>query len=198
MDQRNNGDCKQRDISNGVNSDGQLSGRVADTESENQPKTVEAMTANYTPKRGNEKIEAIVLHRTEGTIQSALDWLKRPESKASYHVLVDETGKVYEMVPDHFTAWHAGAVINPSWRKAKVRKNVNEYTIGIGISGKADEPMTLQQLLAVALLIKEKCEAHKIELDKNNIIPHYMIRSDKICPGPMVNIPALVYVAKHC
>ena len=62
-------------------------------------------TANYTPALIRHS--KIVLHRTEGpTAEGAVNWLARPTTRASAHLVSDGTGKLtYQMVPLQFRAW---------------------------------------------------------------------------------------------
>ena len=45
---------------------------------------------------------------TETVVEAALDWLTREESKVSCHYLVDEDGRISQMVREAERAWHAG------------------------------------------------------------------------------------------
>lgn len=66
-------------------------------------------TPNFTPGRGGNPIDLIVLHYTAGgSPESTISWFKNPRSKASAHYLVARDGTIYQFVRDEDTAWHAG------------------------------------------------------------------------------------------
>ena len=59
--------------------------------------------------RSNKGIKIIVIHYTG--MQSEVDALNRLtdfKSKVSCHYLINEKGKIISIVPDNYTAWHAG------------------------------------------------------------------------------------------
>lgn len=51
---------------------------------------------------------ALLIHTGEGTRQSDLAWLCHPASRVSSHYYVCRDGHIYQLVPDHLRAWHAG------------------------------------------------------------------------------------------
>jgi N-acetylmuramoyl-L-alanine amidase len=58
---------------------------------------------------------------------SALARLRDPQSKVSCHYLIEEGGRIVQLVPEALRAWHAGA---GSWRG---QEDVNSRSIGIEI-----------------------------------------------------------------
>jgi N-acetylmuramoyl-L-alanine amidase len=53
--------------------------------------------------------DMLILHYTGmESAEEALDWLAREESKVSAHYVVDETGRITQMVAEEMRAWHAG------------------------------------------------------------------------------------------
>ena len=71
-------------------------------------------------------IKCIILHATATKgLESPLKWLCSPESKVSAHYLIDEDGKIFNLVDEQNVAWHAGAA---EW---KGLKNINAASIGI-------------------------------------------------------------------
>ena len=78
---------------------------------------------NQSPR--HEPVTAIVLHADASSrIDSSLDWVRRAESKVSYHIMIGRNGAVYLVVPPDLTAWHAGV---SSWGR---RKGCNAFSIG--------------------------------------------------------------------
>ncbi|RLG70037.1 MAG: N-acetylmuramoyl-L-alanine amidase, partial [Candidatus Iainarchaeum archaeon] len=94
---------------------------------------------NFWKGRRGFKPEAIVIHITEGTASSTIDWFTRIESQVSSHYLIDRSGKVYQFVKEEDTAWHAGKVVQASWKLLKQGVNPNFYTIGIELEGFDDQ-----------------------------------------------------------
>ena len=68
----------------------------------------------------------IVLHYTAGTsAESSSIFLTRPDVSASAHLVIGRKGEVFQLVPFHIEAWHAGK----SWYAG--RGGLNRYSIGI-------------------------------------------------------------------
>ena len=151
---------------------------------------------NFWKGRRGFKPEAIVIHITEGTASSTIDWFTRIESQVSSHYLITRSGKVYQFVKEEDTAWHAGKVVQASWKLLKQGVNPNLYTIGIELEGFDDQKPTFIQALMTSAIISIICQKWKIPLDDQHIIPHRWIRRDKKCPGKGIDVKALVYLAK--
>ncbi|TFF19736.1 N-acetylmuramoyl-L-alanine amidase [Jiella endophytica] len=70
----------------------------------------------------------LLLHYTGmGSAESALRWLEDPVSEVSCHYVVDEDGRIVQMVREADRAWHAG---QGSWHGVA---DVNSHSIGIEI-----------------------------------------------------------------
>src|SRR5438046_2100088 len=70
---------------------------------------VPASRSNYTAaNRPSSAIRKVVIHVTEGTYGSAIDWFRNPRARASANYVVSQRGAITEMVPDSAIAWHAG------------------------------------------------------------------------------------------
>jgi N-acetylmuramoyl-L-alanine amidase len=64
---------------------------------------------NQEPRPDGRKVDMLVLHYTGmESAEAALDWLTRTESKVSAHYLIDEDGRIAQMVAEQARAWHAG------------------------------------------------------------------------------------------
>ena len=77
-------------------------------------------------KRLNRQIKLIVFHYTG--MQSKVEALKKlcnSKSKVSCHYFIDEIGNIVRIVPEKFSAWHAG---KSSWKNFKF---LNKFSIGI-------------------------------------------------------------------
>jgi N-acetylmuramoyl-L-alanine amidase len=92
-------------------------------------------------------------------------------------------------------AWHTGRIVAPTWRLLKTDVNPNWYTIGIEHEGRADTPWSDALYKASARLIDEICRRWSIPCDRDHIIGHREIRSDKTCPGFEVDLDKLVDMA---
>ena len=102
-------------------------------------KIVEKMTKNYSPnfdlnKRSLNSIKYLIFHYTGmKNDKLAIDKLTNPNSKVSCHYFIASDGKLIEMVPDLYTAWHAG---KSRWKKDNL---LNKKSIGIEISNPGHE-----------------------------------------------------------
>jgi len=91
-------------------------------------------TLNYSfnfdlKKRKKEDIKFIVFHYTGMKKEiDAIDKLINKNSKVSSHYFIKKNGEILTLVPDLYTAWHAGI---SRWKNYK---SLNRYSIGIEIS----------------------------------------------------------------
>ena len=85
-------------------------------------------SANFEPRRLGVRPDILLLHYTGMTSAArAIDWLCRPESRVSSHYVIDEQGRVTQLVAEGARAWHAGVA---SWRG---ETDINSLSIGIEI-----------------------------------------------------------------
>ncbi len=83
---------------------------------------------NFEPRRDGMKPTILLLHYTGlETAERAMRWLCTAESRVSCHYLIDEAGRVTQMVREEFRAWHAGQAF---WDG---EADVNSASIGIEI-----------------------------------------------------------------
>jgi N-acetylmuramoyl-L-alanine amidase len=114
-------------------------------------------------------VSMIVLHYTGmPDAEGALDRLTSPEAKVSAHYLVDEEGKIFQLVDEEKRAWHAG---KSRWRGIA---DVNSASVGIEIVNPGHEfgyrPFPDEQVAALIPLIAEIKERHGI--GRGNIVGH--------------------------
>jgi N-acetylmuramoyl-L-alanine amidase len=70
--------------------------------------------------------DSIVIHYTAGgSASGSAEWLKRPEVKASAHLIIGRDGAVYQLVPFNTQSWHAGVSAYGG------RSGYNKFSIGI-------------------------------------------------------------------
>lgn len=140
-------------------------------------------STNFTQGRGGYKPEAIVIHVMDGTLKGTDAWFNNKGSGVSAHYGIGKNGEVHQYVRDEDMAWHAGAVVRPTWSLIK-SANPNLYTIGIEHEGTATSAWTEAQKAASAKLIRELCVKYGIPMDRAHIIGHYEIRASKPnCPA---------------
>lgn len=76
--------------------------------------------------RGGQAIDILLLHYTGMvTGQAALDRLTDPAVEVSAHYLIEEDGRIFQLVAEEERAWHAGA---SCWQGAR---NINAHAVGI-------------------------------------------------------------------
>lgn len=92
------------------------------------------------------------------------------EGRTSAHYLIDRDGAVYELVPETKAAWHAGASRMPDGRE-----KVNNFSLGIEIMHRIDDPPTEAQYKSLTTLIHELKGRHNIPLSQ--IVGHELVRS---------------------
>ena len=105
-------------------------------------------------------ISSLVLHYTGmQTGESALALLCNPLSQVSAHYVVEEDGRVLQLVPESRRAWHAGVSF---WAG---ETDMNSASVGIEIvhPGYLDpRPYTAAQIEATAALARDICRRHAI------------------------------------
>ena len=81
---------------------------------------------NFGTRRGGVKPSIIVLHYTAmKSSKDAIERLSDPKSEVSAHYLIEEAGKVIQLVDEQKRAWHAG---QGCWGEIN---DINSYSIGI-------------------------------------------------------------------
>lgn len=115
-------------------------------------------------------VTCIILHADAASkIESSLDWIRRAESKVSYHIMVGRTGKVYNVVHPDNKAWHAGI------SSYEGIKNVNDFSVGVCLSNRNDgvEVHPAAQIEEAVNVCVALCKHYKI--DPNDITTHAVI-----------------------
>lgn len=120
-------------------------------------------------------IDAIVIHYTgANTLESTLDWFRRPESQVSAHYVVGRDGRVVQMVKDEDVAWHAGTSV------LGTRTNVNNFSLGIELVGTADSGFTATQMDALLELVRWL-------VVKYRVTPERVVGHRDIAPGRKID-----------
>lgn len=133
---------------------------------------------------------AIVVHVMDGDLARTSALCNRPQSFVSAHYGIGRNGQVHQYVQEQDTAFHAGTVVNPTWKGIRKGVNPNFYTIGIEHEGQAQDlwPWPDAQLAASAALVAEIAARWEIPLDLEHVVAHRSIRASKACPGDNVVI----------
>ena len=121
------------------------------------------------PKREKKKIIFIIIHYTGMKKESkAIQKLCDINSKVSSHYFIKDNGKVLNLVPDLYTAWHAG---KSYWKKFK---SLNKYSIGIEINNPGHDhgykKFHSKQILSLIKLLRYLVKKYNIK--KQNILGH--------------------------
>lgn len=109
-------------------------------------------------------IKYIVIHDTEGSYQSAIDWFQNPASYvAANYVIRSSDGEVTQMVKNKDVGWHAG-----NWY-------MNMHSIGIEHEGFAADGAawyTEAMYQSSAKLVRHLADKYNIPLDREHIVGH--------------------------
>ena len=138
-------------------------------------------TLNYSPnfnpvKRKVKQIKFIIFHYTGMKRETdAINRLTEIQSEVSSHYLIKNNGEIVLMVPDLYTAWHAG---RSSWGNYH---SLNNNSIGIEISNpghqfkyKKYSKKQINSLIKLSLLLIKK-----FNIKKNYILGHSDIAPER-------------------
>lgn len=134
---------------------------------------------NYMQGRDGHAVRLVVIHATQGSLQSAANWFNNPKAKVSAHYGVGKNGEVEMYVAEKDTAFHAG-----NWE-------VNLESIGIEFEDVLDgKGLSTAQEAKGARLIADILRRHVLPPDGRTMQPHRNFRATK-CPGD-VDVPRLI------
>jgi N-acetylmuramoyl-L-alanine amidase len=137
--------------------------------------------ANVEARHGVKQPSLLILHYTGmPSAAKAIDWLSRAESRVSCHYVIDEKGRITQMVPEAMRAWHAGV---SCWHR---ERDINSRSIGIEIQNPGHEHgypnFPKPQMRAVIALSKDI--AHRYKMAPSAILAHSDVAPErKIDPG---------------
>ena len=136
---------------------------------------------NYSPnfypkKRLKKEIRFIIFHYTGmKSDKAAIRKLTDIQSQVASHYFITHTGKIITLVPDLYTAWHAGI---SSWKDFK---SLNKNSIGIEITNPGHQfgyrKFSKKQINSIINLSKLLIKKYKI--DKKNFLGHSDIAPDR-------------------
>lgn len=134
---------------------------------------------NIEPRKIGYSPSILILHYTGlPTVERALDVLSRPDCKVSCHYVVDESGRVLQMVAEDCRAWHAGVSY---WAG---ETDINSASIGIEIQnpghmlGYPEFPPV--QMQAVAALSRDIVKRH-------GMAPERVLAHSDVAPGRKID-----------
>ena len=138
-------------------------------------------TLNYSPnfdpkKRKTNQIKFLIFHYTGmKTEKAAIDRLTDIKSRVSAHYLIKQNGEIITLVPDLYTAWHAGKSV---WKNYSY---LNKDSIGIEIVNPGHDinykKFSKIQLAALVRLSKFLIKKYRINL--KNILGHSDIAPER-------------------
>ena len=138
-------------------------------------------TLNYSPnfdpkKRQTNQIKFLIFHYTGmKTEKAAINRLTDIESRVSAHYLIKQNGEIITLVPDLYTAWHAGKSV---WKNYT---SLNKDSIGIEIVNPGHDinykKFSKIQLAALVRLSKFLIKKYRINL--KNILGHSDIAPER-------------------
>ena len=145
------------------------------------PKLSINTTKNYSPnfevkKRPSKQIKFIIFHYTGMKKEKeAIKKLTSLKSKVSSHYFINNNGKIFTLVPDSYSAWHAGI---SSWKNFKL---LNKNSIGVEISNPGHnydyKRFSKKQIKSIIKLSKFLIK--KYEIKPNCILGHSDIAPDR-------------------
>ena len=138
-------------------------------------------TLNYSPnfdskKRKTNQIKFLIFHYTGmKTEKAAINRLTDIESRVSAHYLIKQNGEITTLVPDLYTAWHAGKSV---WKNYT---SLNKDSIGIEIVNPGHDinykKFSKIQLASLVRLSKFLIKKYRINL--KNILGHSDIAPER-------------------
>ena len=132
------------------------------------------ITYKYSPnfnnyKRNKSDIKFLIIHYTGMRKEKdAIERLINIQSEVSSHYFIKYDGKIIQLIPDLYTAWHAG---KSAWGKKKL---LNDFSIGIEISNTGHnygyKNYKKKQIAALIKLLQNLKKKYKIKSE--NILGH--------------------------
>ena len=134
---------------------------------------------NIGPRQRGLKPTILIMHYTGmASAAKAIDWLARPESHVSCHYVIDEDGRITQMVAEQTRAWHAGVAY---WLG---ETDINSASIGIEIQNPGHDdgyhPFGRAQMRGVRDLARDIIARH-------DIAPECILAHSDVAPGRKID-----------
>ena len=134
---------------------------------------------NFGPRAAGTSVSILLLHYTGmSTGAAALERLCDPSAEVSSHYLIEEDGRVFQLVDEKDRAWHAGV---SSWAG---ETDINSCSIGIEIVNQGHAAgcppfpdKQIQSTIHICLDI----------LDRHSISPHRVLAHSDVAPGRKID-----------
>ena len=140
-------------------------------------KTLLNYSPNFNPKkRKTNQIKFLIFHYTGmKTEKTAIERLTDIKSRVSAHYLIKQNGEIITLVPDLYTAWHAGKSV---WKNYS---SLNKDSIGIEIVNPGhDINYKKFSIIQLAALVKlSKFLIKKYRINSKNILGHSDIAPER-------------------
>lgn len=130
------------------------------------------VSPNYNERPPGARIESLVIHTTEGTFPSDLNWLCSPSSGVSCHYVIAPDGVIYSIVPDALRAWHAGTSSYAG------RSNYNDFSLGIEVSHMQNQLYGPNQHGALTALCQQLLAAYPA-ITRTYVVMHRDVAPDR-------------------
>jgi N-acetylmuramoyl-L-alanine amidase len=134
---------------------------------------------NHGERRGFGRPDCLVLHYTGmPTSAAAIALLRNPAAEVSAHYVVEETGRIVQLVPEARRAWHAGV---SCWRG---ERDINSASVGIEICNAGHEgglpDFPDPQIAATIALCRDVMSRHGVR-------PERVLAHSDIAPGRKID-----------
>jgi N-acetylmuramoyl-L-alanine amidase len=134
---------------------------------------------NIEDRRKGSRPDMVILHYTGmSSAEGAIGWLANPNSKVSCHYVVDEEGRITQMVEESQRAWHAGI---SHWDR---ETDINSVSLGIEIQNPGHEhgypDFPPAQMEAVAALCRDIAR-------RRHVRPERFLAHSDVAPGRKID-----------
>ncbi len=118
------------------------------------------LSPNHDAAPPNER-RGVVFHHTGISLGETVALMLRPESRVSYHCVIDADGSRVRLVPDNCVAWHAGV------SEFLGRSGCNAFMLGVSFAGDTyREPLTAPQIASAIEWLAPRWEANGWALER--------------------------------
>lgn len=135
---------------------------------------------NFSRRLPTDQVRYLIIHYTECDLALSLDILTKKESvnPVSAHYVIDELGRIWQLVDEAHKAWHAG---ESQWGQDT---GLNAVSIGIELVNDGCSGYPLPQMEALATLAQQIVHRHQIL--PQHVLGHSDIAPQrKVDPGPL-------------
>lgn len=145
------------------------------------------LNKHYTPGRGGQKIQYVVIHHNAGNLTVEGCWSVWQTREASAHYQVEAGGRIGQLVWDKDTAWHAANAL------------ANQRSIGIEHANNSTTAWTVSEatLENGAHLVAALCVYYRLgrPVWLRNVFPHNYFAATG-CPGALAGAQNARYMAR--